>query len=280
MPRHDVREGGPKHSRPRRSKVRAICGDPERASLPSRQICRRPPGSSRSVEDGRALWRPRRAREQRRSRAGRDDCRHDDTEWRSDRSDVVPCDSHVPSRRAAHAPPRGRRHHHDRVDLGPGGRRPDDLQRRKGGRDQPRKVAGAAAGARQHPGEQRRPRLDFLSRRIVAEAPAADPECIAGFIRRELPFGRFGRPRRSATSWPSSRRPGELDRRRQHRRRRLPEPRLLGASPLSWPLSPLDRHLAGWTIRLWPPLPCGRRRCSPRQCPRSGARVWFPASCP
>ena len=53
----------------------------------------------------------------------------------------------------------------------------------------------------------------------------ADPEGIADFVKRELPFGRFGRPEEVG---PGRRLPGlvacQLDQRRLHRRRRLPGP--------------------------------------------------------
>ena len=61
---------------------------------------------------------------------------------------------------------------HDRVDLGPRVRRPHDLQRRQGRRDQPREGDGAAAREGQHPRQQRGARLDQLRRRLVVEAPA------------------------------------------------------------------------------------------------------------
>ena len=83
---------------------------------------------------------------------------------------------------------------HDRVDLGPRVGRPHDLQRRQGRRDQP--------GARRWRSSSRRDNI-----RVNSVAPGsilfpggswhkrqqADPEGIADFVARELPFGRFGR---------------------------------------------------------------------------------------
>ena len=82
----------------------------------------------------------------------------------------------------------------DRVDLGPRIRRPHDLQRREGRRDQPREGDGAAAREGQHPRQQRRAGLDRCSRAASWwKRQQEDPKGIAEFIRRELPFGRFGR---------------------------------------------------------------------------------------
>ncbi|MCK7518734.1 MAG: SDR family oxidoreductase [Ignavibacteriales bacterium] len=90
---------------------------------------------------------------------------------------------------------RRRRHPDDRVDLRARVRRPHDLQRREGRRDQPGQVAGAAAGAATTS-------ASTASRRAPSSFPGgswwkrqqADPEGIAEFVRRELPFGRFGTP--------------------------------------------------------------------------------------
>ncbi len=68
--------------------------------------------------------------------------------------------------------PRRRFDRHDRLDLGPRVGRANDVQRRQGCRDQPGEVDGAAAGARQHSREQRRARVDPLSRGILAPPSA------------------------------------------------------------------------------------------------------------
>ena len=93
-----------------------------------------------------------------------------------------------------HAAPRRRLDRDDCVDLGPRIGRPDDLQRRQGGRDQPGEGDGAAAGARQHPRQQRGARLDSVSGGSWDRRQQEDPAGIAEFVSRELPFGRFGRP--------------------------------------------------------------------------------------
>ena len=100
-----------------------------------------------------------------------------------------------------------RRDSDDRVDLGPRVRRPHDLQRREGRRNQPREGDGAAAGDGQHPRQQRRARLDPLRRRILVEAPAggsrrASPSSSAASFRSAA----SARPRKSATSSRFSRR--------------------------------------------------------------------------
>ena len=83
---------------------------------------------------------------------------------------------------------------HDRVDLRARGRRPHDLQRLQGRGDQPAKsmaqqlasvnirVNSVAPGSILFPGGSWHKRQQ------------ADPEGIAEFVKRELPFGRFGRP--------------------------------------------------------------------------------------
>ena len=57
-----------------------------------------------------------------------------------------------------------------------------------------------------------------------------NPAAIAEFVKRELPFGRFGRPRKSATWSRSSPSPRQLDQRHVGRRGRVPEPGVLGIS--------------------------------------------------
>ena len=110
------------------------------------------------------------------------------------RPDAVSGDPGVAAGRAAHAPPRRRRDRDDRVDLGARIGRTDDLQRREGGRNQPGEVDGAAAGARQHPRQQRGAGVDSVSGGSWDRRQQDDPAGIAEFVRRELPFGRFGRP--------------------------------------------------------------------------------------
>ena len=94
-----------------------------------------------------------------------------DDEWQEafDQT-LVSGHSHVAARRAAHAAARRRGHHHDCVDLGARVGRADGLQRREGRRDQPREGDGAAAGQRQHSRQQRRARIDPVSRRLVGQA--------------------------------------------------------------------------------------------------------------
>ena len=83
------------------------------------------------------------------------------------RSDAVSGDSRVAAGRAAHAAARRRLDRDDRVDLGPRIGRTDDVQRRESGRNQPGEGDGAAAGARQHPRQQRGAGVDSLSGGIV-----------------------------------------------------------------------------------------------------------------
>ena len=63
-----------------------------------------------------------------------------------------------------------------------------------------------------HPGQHGQPGLDHVPRRrLGARRRASDPEPFAEFERREFPWGRLGRPRRSRTWWRScsrSERPG------------------------------------------------------------------------
>ena len=97
--------------------------------------------------------------------------------------------------------------HHDRLDLGPRVRRPHDLQRRQGRRDQPRQGARAAARAGQHPREQRRPGLDPVSRRVVAQAAAGGSRPASrSSSSASCRSGASAVPTKSAPSSPSSRR--------------------------------------------------------------------------
>ena len=73
----------------------------------------------------------------------------------------------------ASARARRRRDRADRVDLGSRGRRQPGLQRRQGGRDQPRQGDGARPREGPDPRVQRRARLDALPRRQLGAARAA-----------------------------------------------------------------------------------------------------------
>ena len=168
----------------------------------------RPASPGRRRHD-RALRRGRRAGEQRRPGARRRPAGDDRRRLAgSVRPDAVPGDPRVAPGGAVDAGPRRRRDHDHLVDLRPRSRRPHDLQRGQGGRDQPGQVAGAAAGPRQHPREQRVARIDPVPRRVVGQAPAGRPRG-----HRRLHQGASCRsaasaaPRKSATSSPSWPRP-------------------------------------------------------------------------
>ena len=83
------------------------------------------------------------------------------------RSDAVSGHPRLAAGRAADAQARRRRDRHDCVDLGPRIGRPHDLQRRQSRRNQPGEGDGAAAGARQHPRQQRGAGIDSFSGGIV-----------------------------------------------------------------------------------------------------------------
>ena len=111
----------------------------------------------------------------------------------------------------------------DRVDLGPRVRRPHDLQRREGRRDQPGEGDGAAAGAATTSASTAsRPARSSFEGGSWWKRQQDDPAGIADFVRRELPFGRFGTRRGSRRRRRVSRLAArELDHRRvRHRRRR------------------------------------------------------------
>ena len=149
------------------------------------------------------------------------------------------------------------------VDLRPRDRRPHDLQRGEGRRDQPGQVAGAAAGERQHPREQRGARARSSSRAARGgSASRPTPSGSQGSSSASCRSAASARPRRSATSSPSWPRP---------RRAGLPAPASSStaarAAPFSAPWSNAQgaRPLVGYfrlligtgpasTIRLCPPL--------------------------
>ena len=110
------------------------------------------------------------------------------------RPDAVPGDTRVARGGTVHARGGRRLDRDDRVDLRPRGGRPHDLQCRQSRGDQSGQIAGSPACPAQHPRQQRAPGFDPLPRRLVAQRQQADPDGIAEFISRELPFGRFGRP--------------------------------------------------------------------------------------
>ena len=123
------------------------------------------------------------------------------------RSDAVSADPRVAARRPAHAAKRRRRHHLHHLDLGTRVGRPHDLQRREGGRNQPRQVARAAAGARQHPrrAASRRDRSCFPAARGTSGSrpiPRASPSSFSASCR----LAASAAPTKSATSSRSSRR--------------------------------------------------------------------------
>ena len=66
------------------------------------------------------------------------------------------------------------------------------------------------------------PGLDPVPWRVVHKRQQADPQGIADFARRELPFGRFGRPEEVGAAVVSRIAARELDQRRVDPRRRLP----------------------------------------------------------
>ena len=84
--------------------------------------------------------------------------------------------------------------HHDRVDLGPRVRRPHDLQRGQGGRDQPGQGARAAARAgATSASTASRPDRSCSPAARGRSASRPIPRASPTSIKRELPFGRFGR---------------------------------------------------------------------------------------
>ena len=81
----------------------------------------------------------------------------------------------------------------DRVDLGTRGRGRPELQRREGGRDQPREGDGAATSRRTGSASSAsRPARRCFPAGAGSVASVEDPEGMAAFVERELPWGRFG----------------------------------------------------------------------------------------
>ena len=93
-----------------------------------------------------------------------------------------------------HQTPRRRDHRRGVVDLRARSGRTDDIQRGEGCGNQPDEVTGARAREGQHPRRVGRAGLDPFSRRILACATAGGSGGDCRFVRRELPFGRFGKP--------------------------------------------------------------------------------------
>ena len=105
---------------------------------------------------------------------------------------LVPALAVSPRGAAGAARARGRRDR-DRSRRSGGARRGQpELQRRQGGRDQPGEGDGGRPREGPDPRVQRRARLDALPRRQLGAARADDPEGMAAFVERELPWGRFG----------------------------------------------------------------------------------------
>ena len=165
-------------------------------------------GVERVIETRRRrIWRARHSRQQRRARRRRrTSWIRRDAEWQAAFDETLfpairASRLAVPHMRAA----RRRRDRHDRVDLRPRGRRPHDLQRRESGRNQPGQVARAAAGADQHPREQRRARArsSFPAARGTGASrpiPRASPTSSAASCRSAASDA----PTKSARSWRSS----------------------------------------------------------------------------
>ena len=143
----------------------------------------------------RGVWRHRHPRQQHRPWPRRGAARDDRRRVAGGvRSHAVSRHPRLAPGRALDAGARRRRHPDDRVDLRARGGRPHDVQRGEGGGDQPGEVDGPPARARQHPRQQRRAWLDLASRAARGGSASRQiPEGIAEFVRRELPFGRFGR---------------------------------------------------------------------------------------
>ena len=127
----------------------------------------------------------------------------------------------VPHMRAA----RRRRHPAHCLDLGAGVRRPHDLQRGQGCRDQPWQGTRAAAGALQHPRQLDRARARSSSK-VAPGTSGSRPTPMASrsSSRASCRSAGSGAPTKWATSWPSWLRPFELDQRRLRDRGRVPEP--------------------------------------------------------
>ncbi len=101
----------------------------------------------------------------------------------------------VAARRAAHAAPRRRVDRHHRVDLRPRGGRPHDLQRGQG------RARSASASRSRSSWRRSNIRVNSVSPGSIlfeggrgGSGSRQDPAGIAEFVKREMPFGRFGRP--------------------------------------------------------------------------------------
>ena len=84
--------------------------------------------------------------------------------------------------------------HHHRVDLRARGRRPHDLQRRQGRRDQPGKSLAQQLAPSNIRVNSVSPGSILFEGGSWWKRQQEDPAGIAEFVKRELPFGRFGTP--------------------------------------------------------------------------------------